>query len=319
MERAKWIHNIGGVAIWLCMILLLMSCGECESPTTGEAEITNNYTVSTLTESFPGSGGCSVDKDGFIYVSNFGDRLDNANGTRVRIVNPQTGAIEIFAEGLSGASGSAFDSQGNLFQANIAGNSISKITPEGVTSTFATAGIVGPVGVVVDVQDNIYVCNCGGNSIQFLTPNGESSQYVSGSIFNCPNGLTIDDDGNLYAANFNDGNIIKISTDRTASVFATIPGGQNGHITRIGNVLFVIARRDNKIYQINIQDGNVQLVAGTGEAGNTDGDSAASSFYIPNGIAPSPDGTKLYVISRLVGQGPPLNPVLVRIIDLNPN
>ena len=37
---------------------------------------------------------------------------------------------------------------------------------------------------------------------------------------------------------------------------------------------------------------------------------------IPNGIQASPDGTKIYVSDRIVGQGPPLNPVVARVIEL---
>lgn len=297
-------------------VMFMASCGGDDAAEPQGPQINNNYVVSTLTEPFPGSGGCTVGKDGFIYVSNFGDELSNPNGTRVRRVDPTTGAVEVYAEGLVGASGSAFDSQGNLFQANISGNSISKITPDGQTTTFVTSGINGPVGVVVDPQDNVFVCNCGGNNIRKLTPDGGSSQFASSSLFRCPNGLTIDEAGNLYAVNFGDSKVIKITPDGFASEFANIPGGQNGHVTRIGNKLYVIARRSNQIYEVALDTQQVTLIAGNGEAGNDDGPASESSFYIPNGIAPSPDGKKLYVVSRLFGQGTPLNPVYVRVIDL---
>ena len=61
--------------------------------------------------------------------------------------------------------------------------------------------------------------------------------------------------------------------------------------------------------------GVVSLIAGTGAVGNTDGEGTLAEFYIPNGIALSNDGSKIYIISRLVGVGPPLNPVIVRVIE----
>ena len=40
-------------------------------------------TVTTLTGAFDASGGVSVDTSGTIYVADFGDALNNANGTNV--------------------------------------------------------------------------------------------------------------------------------------------------------------------------------------------------------------------------------------------
>jgi hypothetical protein len=106
-------------------------------------------TVSTLTSSFNGSGGVAVDQSGNIYVGDFGATLSNGNGTTVTKIL-RDGSLSVFATGVAGASGNAFDSQGNLFQANIAGNRISKITPDGTVTIFATANIVNPVGVAID-------------------------------------------------------------------------------------------------------------------------------------------------------------------------
>ncbi len=278
--------------------------------------LSNNHTVTTLGPSFEGSGGVAVDADGNIYVGDFGNQLNNADGTTVKKLTPD-GTLTTFAEGLSGASGNEFDSEGNLYQANIAGNRISKITPDGTVSTLTSRNLQGPVGIAIDGEDNLYVCNCGGNSLAKITPDGTSEIFVSNPLFNCPNGIAIDDQGNLYPVNFSNGLVLKVAPDGSSvSRFADLPGDSNAHITFANGRLYVVARSVGQVYEVSLT-GEITLIAGTAEAGNEDGPALESSFFIPNGIEASPDGTKLYVTSRVVGEGSLLNPVLVRVINLN--
>ncbi len=294
----------------------LTSCDDESNPGPTLPDIENNYTVSTLTTAFDGSGGAAVDTEGNIYVADFGDFINNANGKIVTKVTPD-GTLSIFADTLNGPSGNAFDTQGNLIQANIRGNFVAKISPDGSWTELSSSNLLrSPVGVAIDADDNAYVCNCGGASIAKITPDGTTSIFVQSNLLTCPNGITFDDEGNLYPVNFNNGAVLKITPDGTISQFATIPGGSNAHITFANNRFYVVARSANRIYEVS-KEGEVTLIAGAGPAGNNDGTSAEATFFIPNGIAASPDGKKLYVVSRVVGTGPPLNPVLVRVIDLN--
>ena len=56
------------------------------------------------------------------------------------------GVVSLFASGFSGAYGLAFDTGGNLFVANNNGNTVSRVTPGGAVSPFAS-GFSGPVGL----------------------------------------------------------------------------------------------------------------------------------------------------------------------------
>ncbi len=306
-------------------LLLLISCGGDDSPTAFDAcgnpttETINDkrclYTVSTLTDSFDGSGGLTVDAEGFIYVADFGNQITIADGKTVSKVDPQTGAVSLFASGLDGPSGNAFAANGNLIQANIQGNFISEITPDGQVSTLSDIGLRSPVGVALDEDQNIYVCNCQGRTIQKIEPDGTSAVFSQGgTFFNCPNGLTRDGNGNFYVANFGNGNIVKVTPDGTPEIFATLPGNNNSHLVFANNVIYALSRSGNKLYELTLE-GEISLIAGTGTSGNDDGDGNVATFYIPNGIGISPDGNKIYVVSRLVGQGSPLNPVVVRVIQ----
>jgi sugar lactone lactonase YvrE len=119
-----------------------------------------------------GSGGMDVDAQGRIYHADFGATLDGPPGTRIHRITPD-GTVSVWAEGFTGASGNAFDSNGNFFQSSIAGNRISRVTPDGQVSTFATNGIDGPVGVAIDADDNLYVANCIGQH----DPQGTAGRY----------------------------------------------------------------------------------------------------------------------------------------------
>src|SRR5262245_25166897 len=60
--------------------------------------------------------------------------------------------------------GLAFDRSGNLYVANRADNTISKIAPGGSVRTFAS-GLASPEGLVFDHGGNLYVANSGNHTV----------------------------------------------------------------------------------------------------------------------------------------------------------
>ncbi|MEM8907975.1 MAG: hypothetical protein AAGD05_09035 [Bacteroidota bacterium] len=247
--------------------------------------------VTTLTEEFPGSGGVLLDAQGNVYIANYGDGIQNANGSQIWRLTTD-GNLGLYANGLSGASGNAFDSQGNIFQSNISSGVVSKVDPEGNVTTFATTGITCPVGINIDADDNLYVCNCCGifgNTIRKVSPNGVSTVFAASNLFNCPNGITRDNDDNLYISNFNNGAVIKVDPNGNASLLANIPGNNNGHLTYSPqlNQLIVTSHGSSRIYLLSLS-GVVSLLAGNGQRGNDDGGVDEATFSRPNGIAASP-------------------------------
>lgn len=271
-------------------------------------------TVSTITESFNASGGVRVDSKGYIYVADFGQTLSNANGTMVYKFLPGDTPVS-FATGLQGASGNGFGLNDTLYQSNIAGGSVSKISPDGTVSTFAT-GIAGPVGIAVKKSTGeVFVASCGASLIRKILPDGTHSIFASSGFFNCPNGLVFDDQENLYTVNFGNGQVFKIDSTGFVSILATLPGGNNGHITFANDQLYVVDRGRNSIYGITLE-GDTTLIAGTGERGKTDGPALMATFSLPNGIDASVTGDTLYVNDAVNTIGNSLNPVVVRMIVL---
>jgi DNA-binding beta-propeller fold protein YncE len=97
-----------------------------------------------------------------------------ANNT-VKPPTPTNAVFEEFANGFTGPTGLAMDTQGFLIVANYSKHCIDKVNQAGQRSNIVcNSGIKGPVGLVVDrVTNNIYVANHLDNSVARVTPDGK--------------------------------------------------------------------------------------------------------------------------------------------------
>ncbi len=273
--------------------------------------------VSTLTEPIQaGSGGMEVDKDGNIYMSNFGLYLNKAGGAEVYKVTPE-GVVSVFAKGFNGASGNDIGPDGKFYQSNVSGRKISVVDAQGQVSDFSTEGFFSPVGLV-KTNDALFVANCGNGSIQKVDADGTSKIFAQSNLLRCPNGLEMDDEGNLYTANFSSGDVVKIDKEGNVSVLATLPGNNNGHLVYRDGLFYVLARGAHQVYTVDLK-GNVELLAGSGQRGNKDGSAEEATFTFPNDLAFSPDGKKLYVndVAAETKDGKLLGPVVIRVLHLD--
>ena len=299
-------------------LLMISSWGVQEepSPSAGAFQVE----VETLTgELDGGTGGLEVDAQGFIYCADFGSKLGagTTGGTKVFRIDPDTGAADVFLEGLRGASGNAIGPDGDFFQSNIGGNFITRVRLDGSSDVFLRENLKSPVGIAIDAEGMLFVANCGSNSISEVFPDGESSVFCSDALLSCPNGITLDDEHNLYVANFNNGDVIKINWGGEASRLATLPGKNNGHLVYREGFLYVIARGAHQIYKVSLE-GEVELLAGSGKRGRVDGPALEATFSFPNDLAFSPDGKLLYVNENASATEPhtTLAPMVVRRIRL---
>lgn len=262
-----------------------------------------------------GSGGMEVDKAGNIYMSNFGLYLNRAGGAEVYKMTP-TGEVSVFAKGFNGASGNDIGPDGLFYQSNVSGRKISVVKADGSVSDFATDGFFSPVGLV-KTKDALFVANCGNGTIAKVNADCTTAVFAQDPLLKCPNGLEMDDDGNLYAANFSSGDVVKIDKAGKVSVLATIPGNNNGHLVYRNNRFYVVGRGAHQIYTVDM-DGKVELLAGTGKMGNDDGPANQATFRFPNDLAFSPDGTRLYIndVGAETQDGVLLGPVVIRVLHL---
>ena len=270
-------------ATMLCLltVLLLAPARQIRAQPASDA-----VTVYTVVDTLVGAvGGVAVDRIGTIYVADFGEHVWK--------IRPD-GRHELFATGLYGASGNTLDPMGNLFQANFGGNYVTKIDRHGNQEVYVSEGLNGPVGITLDGDGMLYVNNCRGNTVSKVAPDRTVTPFAESPLFNCPNGITVGPDSNLYVVNFSDEKMLKVTPDGTVSEFATLPGGGNGHVTVARGDLYATSFRGQRIYRVSL-DGEVTLVAGTGQRGEANGPGSEATFSWPNGIATGPTGDRLYV------------------------
>ena len=152
--------------------------------------------------------------------------------TQAGVVTTLAGSSAGFENGtgtsakFNGVSGLAFDRSGNLYVADGANNVIRKITPDGVTTTFAGTGTAGtqdgtlanarfdhPAAIAINRDDYMYVIEAGGSgykSLRMITPagrvvtltgqitDGDNPTQVYGAFLASPSSITVDGSNVIY-------------------------------------------------------------------------------------------------------------------------
>ena len=299
--------------------LVFVATVVAEASMTHEGGITSSTTitlsqtnlVTSIADGFSASGGIVVGSDGSIYVADFG--TGTSNGNSILKFNASGVLDGTFATGLLGPTGGAFDSNRNLYWSSYSASKVHKIDASGSVTDFVD--IPGPVAIAVDDTDHLFIASCDGNDIKKVSPEGEVTTFATSSSFNCINGLTITENGELYGCNFEDGNIFKITTDGTVSSFATIPSGSSVNMTYQNGFLYVTGRNAHRIYVVSTETGTIETLAGTGTRGNTDGAALDAEFSFPNGIKFNNEGTIIYV-NDVDPTSNGFNPNILRAIEL---
>jgi hypothetical protein len=130
------------------------------------------------------------------------------------------GVKSTFASGFTTVKHIAIDSSGNIYAADSSTNVVSKITPAGVKTTLVTTS--GEIsGVAVDSYDYIFVSHVTSGNISRITPAGSLSTFATG--LSQPVALAIDPSDNLYVLQDTSGWIRKITPTGSASNFAAVP------------------------------------------------------------------------------------------------
>jgi|GEM_PF-1306116 len=193
-------------------------------------------------------GGCTMDNAGNFLVLNSGFLMK---------ITPE-GAMTSLAK-VGGASTHsldydpyiAVDKGGNVYVVDQDETVVKKVTPDGSVTVFvgvagtsgtsdgtgSTARFTEPSGVAVDGAGNVYVSDCGARTIRKITPDGTVSTLAgnpgnsgnndgagTGARFNCPCGLAVDGNGNVYVMDVGNDNIRKISPEGVVSTIFPLSG-----------------------------------------------------------------------------------------------
>jgi len=198
--------------------------------------------------------GVAVDRAGNFVVSdteNLTIRKVTADGVVTTLAG--TPGVKGSADGTGPAAsfmhpmGAVVDSAGNVFVTEWISETIRKITPAGVVTTFAgSAGKPGgndgtgsearfwfPSGVTIDRDDNLFVVDAGNNTVRKITPAGVVTTLAgtAGAVggndgtgpaaqFSSPVDIAIDGAGNLYVADSLNYIIRKVTPDGVVTTLA---------------------------------------------------------------------------------------------------
>ncbi len=292
-------------------------------------KITPAGVVTTLaaTASFYSPAGVATDSAGNVYVADTGNNIIRKI-TPTLAVSTLAGSASVTGStnGTGTAAkfntpiGSATDTAGNVYVSDSGNDTIRKITPAGVVTTFAgTAGSAGsvdgtgaaarfsqPTDVATDAANNIYVADYGNSTIRMITPAGVVTTLAgtagargfingtgSAASFNFPIGVATDGAGNVYVADKDNSAIREITP---AGVVSTLAGGVYGYADGTGataKFTFPTGVATDSAGNVYVADlngdtirkitpaGVVTTFAGTvGVYGSADGMGAAASFNI---------------------------------------
>jgi len=275
---------------------------------------------------FNGPSGMTVDATGAIFVADTGN-----NAVRKITANRVVHTVPGLSGRLNGPGGVGCDRLGNVYVADANNNVIVKMGADGAVTTLAgrtgqtgsadgigeAARFKGPTRMTVDGNGNILVTDNNGQ-IRQITPvgvvttlagapaqSGNADGVGTTARFSYTNGIALDQAGNLYVADMDNGTIRKITHGGAVTTFAGKAGGWGNTdgqgaaasfggvgtiaIDAAGNV-FAAEFYNNAIRKIT-STGLVTTFAGaSGQAGSLDGRGTAAQFSGPNDIAADASG-----------------------------
>jgi sugar lactone lactonase YvrE len=189
--------------------------------------------------------GLVFDSAGNLYVS-------DAAGSTIRKITP-AGAVGVFADDpnfLNSPIGMAFDADGNLFVADFLpteqGGAVTRITPQGVASTFVkfdADNFLFPSGLGFDSKGNLFAATALGPVFE-ISPGGTITAFDTTS-FVSPRGLALDGGDNLFVTDLTAATLNKVTPGDAVTLlagnvlaepsFATVDGAGNIYVANTGS------------------------------------------------------------------------------------
>ena len=126
---------------------------------------------------------------------------------------------------LTGPDGIGFDRDGNLYAANLVGDTMIKIDPAGNATLFSDSPLISePGGLVIDGSGNMFVAMYSGDTIvRFRLDTGEAELFAADvTKMDSPSDLKMSRDGGLYASTRNS-NVVRVDARGNIDVVFSDP------------------------------------------------------------------------------------------------
>ena len=141
---------------------------------------------------------------------------------------------------------------GNMWFANISGNSIGRITATGAVTAFTGTGINQPEDVTAGPDGNLWFTNYGNSSIGRITPTGTVANFAAATI-NHPFEIAAGPDGNLWFTNKGNNSIGRITPTGTVANFTGMGiSGPSGIAAGADGNLWFANQGNNTIGRITV-------------------------------------------------------------------
>lgn len=258
-------------------------------------KITPDGQVTTFVK---GIHGCPVaDKKGNIYVA------DDLGHVIYKVSS--NGKISLFAGGgrpgyRDGVGRNALfnrpasidiDANDNIIVAEMEGNYIRRISPDGTVTTIAGSGNAGyangkgkeasfdyPLGICMDVDDNAIIVDSKNKAIRKITPDGVVTTILNSKF----KGFT-DKTNGISSLSFETGrnNSIQYYGGWQSSNFTSGSWGGDVVLDKSHNNLYIADGGNNCILRVNFIDKTVSVFAGNGRPGSKDGPPNVATFNNP--------------------------------------
>jgi outer membrane protein OmpA-like peptidoglycan-associated protein/sugar lactone lactonase YvrE len=183
------------------------------------------------------------------------------------------------------------DANDNIIIAEMEGNYMRKISPDGTVTTIAGSGRAGyangkgseasfdyPLGICIDVDDNAIIVDSKNKAIRKITPNGMVTTVLNSKF----KGFT-DKTNGVSSLSFETGknNNIQYYGGWQGSSYNAGSWGGDVVLDKSHNNLYIADGGNNCILRVNFIDKTVSVFAGNGRAGSKDGPPNIATFNNP--------------------------------------